>query len=68
LTFSNFINILDGILYRHSTIIFLTTNHPEKLDHALLRIGRIDMIIKFDYPAKNNIEKLFNDLLKNEET
>lgn len=65
LTFSNFINILDGILYRHSTIIFLTTNHPEKLDHALLRIGRIDMIIKFDYPSRNNIEKLFNDLLKN---
>jgi chaperone BCS1 len=65
LTFSNFINILDGILYRHSTIIFLTTNHPEKLDHALLRIGRIDMIIKFDYPSRNNIEKLFNDQLKN---
>ena len=64
LTFSNFINILDGILYKHSTIIFLTTNHPEKLDHALLRIGRIDMIIKFDYPSRNNIENLFNDLLK----
>ena len=63
LSFSNFINILDGVLYKQSTIIFLTTNHPEKLDHALLRIGRIDMIIKFDYPSKSNIENLFYDLL-----
>jgi ATP-dependent Zn protease len=64
ITFSNLINILDGVLYRHATIIFLTTNHPEKLDHALLRIGRIDSIIQINYPSKINIEHLFNDMLK----
>jgi AAA+ superfamily predicted ATPase len=63
ITFSNLINILDGVLYRHATIIFLTTNHPEKLDHALLRIGRIDSIIQINYPSKVNIERLFNDML-----
>jgi SpoVK/Ycf46/Vps4 family AAA+-type ATPase len=65
ITFSNFINILDGVLYKHGCIIFLTTNHPEKLDHALLRIGRIDNIFRIDYPSKNNIQQLFEDLMKN---
>ena len=64
LTFSNLINILDGVLYKHSAIIFLTTNHPERLDHALLRIGRIDMIIELNYPSKHEIERLFLDVIK----
>jgi chaperone BCS1 len=62
ITFSNLINILDGVLYKHGIIIFLTTNHPEKLDHALLRVGRIDSIIKINYPSKKDIEKLFIDI------
>jgi SpoVK/Ycf46/Vps4 family AAA+-type ATPase len=63
LTFSSLINILDGVLYKHGSIIFMTTNHPEKLDSALIRIGRMDMILEFNYPLKNDIEKLFNDLI-----
>ena len=64
ITFSQFINVLDGVLYKHGIITFLTTNHPEKLDNALLRIGRIDKIIRIDYPSKNNIQKLFFDILR----
>jgi chaperone BCS1 len=69
ITFSNLINVLDGFLYKEGAIIFMTTNHPEKLDHALLRIGRIDMIFEINYPNKIHIKKLFFDLLetKNEE-
>jgi ATP-dependent Zn protease len=67
ITFSNLINILDGVLYKHSTVIFLTTNHPEKLDHALLRIGRVDMILQINYPSKKYIKNLFEDII-NEET
>ena len=63
LTFSNFLNILDGMLYKHKSIIFLTTNHPEKLDHALLRIGRIDCILDFNFPKKQEIQKLFYDII-----
>jgi len=66
-TFSNFLNILDGVLYKHGCIMFLTTNHPEKLDHALLRIGRVDCILEFDYPKKNEIRKLFFDINKSSE-
>ena len=46
-TFSNLINILDGVLFKHGLIVFITTNHPEKLDPALLRQGRTDMIVSF---------------------
>ena len=64
ITFSNFLNVLDGVLYKHGCIIFLTTNHPEKLDHALLRVGRIDHFLEFNYPKKKEIQRLFNDIIK----
>ena len=65
LTFSNLINILDGVLYRHGIIVFMTTNHPEKLDHALLRIGRVDLVVQINHPKKEMINKVFVDILKN---
>ena len=68
LTFSNFLNVLDGVLYNHGCIMFLTTNHPEKLDHALLRIGRVDCVLEFNYPKKNEIKKLFFDITKLDES
>ena len=62
LSFSHLINILDGVLYKHGIIIFITTNHPEKLDNALLRMGRIDLIIQLNYPREQEIKKLFFDI------
>jgi SpoVK/Ycf46/Vps4 family AAA+-type ATPase len=62
-TFSNLLNILDGVLFKHGLIVFITTNHPEKLDHALLRQGRTDMIVELNYPSRTEIEKLFRDML-----
>ena len=62
ITFSSFINVLDGVLYKHGLICFITTNHPERLDHAILRSGRMDLILKIDYPSKTDIKRLFIDL------
>ena len=62
-TFSNLLNILDGVLFKHGLIVFITTNHPEKLDPALLRQGRTDLIVELNYPSKTEIEKLFRDML-----
>ena len=62
-TFSNLLNILDGVLFKHGLIVFITTNHPEKLDPALLRQGRTDMIVELNYPSRTEIEKLFRDML-----
>jgi chaperone BCS1 len=43
-TFSGLLNALDGIGAGEERIAFLTTNHIERLDPALIRPGRVDMI------------------------
>lgn len=41
-TFSGLLNALDGVASSEEIITFMTTNHPEKLDPAVMRPGRID--------------------------
>ena len=66
-TFSNLLNLLDGVFFRKGLISFITTNHPESLDHALLRQGRTDMIIHMNYPKKVDVKHLFRDMMRKEE-
>ncbi|KAH9981031.1 BCS1 N terminal-domain-containing protein [Lactifluus volemus] len=42
-TFSGFLNALDGVASGEERIIFLTTNHIDRLDPALIRPGRVDL-------------------------
>jgi len=42
ITFSGLLNSLDGVFAKEGRILFMTTNHIEKLDDALIRPGRID--------------------------
>ncbi|KAI0798024.1 mitochondrial chaperone BCS1 [Abortiporus biennis] len=44
-TFSGFLNALDGVASGEERIIFMTTNHPERLDPALIRPGRVDLSV-----------------------
>ena len=44
---SNLLNILDGLNESEDRIIIMTSNHPEKLDRALTRPGRIDLKVHF---------------------
>lgn len=50
LTLSGMLNALDGIVHAQGQMIILTTNHPDKLDPALVRPGRVD--IRLDLPDK----------------
>lgn len=45
-TFSGLLNSLDGVASAEERIIFLTTNHVERLDEALVRPGRVDMTVR----------------------
>lgn len=45
---SGLLNALDGISYKDGTIIIMTSNHPDEIDHAILRPGRINLHVKFD--------------------
>ena len=63
ITFSSLLNILDGVLYKHGLIIVITTNHPERLDRSIMRMGRIDIIIEMNYPRKEELCCLFQDMM-----
>jgi hypothetical protein len=41
------LNLLDGTLESSGRIIAISTNFPERIDSALIRPGRIDMIVHF---------------------
>ncbi|KAJ8129149.1 hypothetical protein O1611_g4484 [Lasiodiplodia mahajangana] len=47
LSLSGLLNILDGVASQEGRILIMTTNHIEKLDKALIRPGRVDMIVEF---------------------
>ena len=41
------LNLLDGTLETSGRIIAISSNYPERIDKALIRPGRIDMIVHF---------------------
>jgi len=41
------LNLLDGVLENPGRIIIMTSNHPDVLDSAFIRPGRVDVIAKF---------------------
>lgn len=40
-------------------MLVMTTNHPEKLDPALLRPGRVDLQIEFTFATSNQIRNIY---------
>ena len=59
LTFSGLLNALDGVGGKDGRIIFMTTNHKEKLDPALIRPGRIDKQVEIRNAVQSQVSKLF---------
>lgn len=41
-TFSGLLNVLDGVAASEERLVFMTTNHADRLDPALIRPGRVD--------------------------
>ena len=56
LTLSHLLNIIDGPLETPGRILIMTSNHPEKLDEALTRDGRMDI--------KLEMKPLYGDYLQ----
>lgn len=59
LTISGLLNVLDGMQSNEGSMIFMTCNTIEKIEPALLRPGRIDLKIKLDYAAPEQIRGTF---------
>ena len=58
-SFSSILNMLDGLAYKEGLITFMTTNYKTNLDEALIRPGRVDKIIHFDFAKKEQFIKMF---------
>lgn len=71
LDLSGLLNVLDGVVDCPNRILIMTTNHPEKLDPALIRPGRIDKIIYLGYlqapEAKEMVEHYFETALSSKQ-
>ena len=59
ITLSFLLNLLDGVLETPNRILIITSNYPERLDKALIRPGRIDLDIHFDYADMEMILDMF---------
>lgn len=66
-TFSGLLNALDGVASAEECITFMTTNHPEKLDNALLRPGRVDFKVLINNATDYQVEKMFLKFYDNDE-
>lgn len=63
LTLGDILTILDGTMEIPGRMFIMTSNHPEVLDRALLRPGRIDLNVKFGYATRALIVEMYEAYL-----
>jgi len=59
LSYSGFINALDGVAAHEGSVIFLTTNHPQLIDEAAIRSGRVDFRLELGLCDRGQLERMF---------
>lgn len=59
LSLSGLLNILDGVASQEGRVLIMTTNHLEKLDRALIRPGRVDMVVEFGLADEDMTAAIF---------
>ncbi|KAE8270221.1 hypothetical protein A4X09_0g2130 [Tilletia walkeri] len=59
LSFSSLLQVLDGAGSSENRLLIMTTNHPERLDPALIRPGRIDVKVCFENASRSQARDLF---------
>jgi hypothetical protein len=60
LDLSFLLNLLDGTLEASGRILIVTTNFPERLDRALVRPGRVDMIVAFKNASRAVLQEMID--------
>jgi len=59
LTFSGLLNAIDGVTSTEGRIVFMTTNYVERLDPALIRPGRVDLMQYIGHASRPQTEAMF---------
>ena len=60
------LNLLDGTLESSGRIIAISSNYPERIDKALIRPGRIDMIVHFRKCNREILREMANSFYDRE--
>lgn len=58
-TLGEILTVLDGTMETPGRLVIMTSNHPELLDDALVRPGRIDMMVTFTKASRRTIAEMF---------
>lgn len=58
-SFSGLLNAIDGVAAQEGRILLMTTNHIERLDPALIRPGRCDVLLQLTKASKLQLERMF---------
>ena len=58
-SYSGFINALDGVAAHEGSVVFLTTNHPDLIDEAAIRSGRVDFRMELGLCDASQLERMF---------
>lgn len=53
--FSTLLQCMDGVATKRGLVVFMTTNHIQKLDEALKREGRVDYQVEFTLPGPEQL-------------
>ncbi|XP_029185420.2 mitochondrial chaperone BCS1-like [Acropora millepora] len=58
-TFSGLLNTLDGVASSEERLVFMTTNHLNRLDPALIRPGRVDVKQEIGLASRSQLYKMY---------
>ena len=58
-TFSGLLNTLDGVASSEERLVFMTTNHLNRLDPALIRPGRVDVKQEIGLASRSQLHKMY---------
>ena len=60
------LNLLDGTLEANGRIIAFSSNYPERIDKALIRPGRVDMIVHFKNCSRRVLKEMVESFYEQE--
>eukprot|EP01087_Luapelamoeba_hula_P011675 TRINITY_DN3200_c0_g1_i1.p1 TRINITY_DN3200_c0_g1~~TRINITY_DN3200_c0_g1_i1.p1 ORF type:complete len:541 (-),score=91.90 TRINITY_DN3200_c0_g1_i1:121-1743(-) len=58
-SFAGLINAIDGVASQEGRVLFLTTNHYERLHRTLIRPGRVDEKIEIGLATQDQAKRMF---------
>ena len=66
LTLAGLLEVFDGVMEMPGRMMVITTNHPEKLDKALIRPGRIDLNLEFGKCTSKDVADIYKNFYNKE--